>query len=1331
MRVPTFVALLSLLLTACAAPADKGAGPDAGATPALVDFTTTGITLGGVELQEPVSVLVRDARGAIISASAVTWTSDNPGVVEVTGSSSTATLRARSPGTALIRAKAGIAASEITVRVLAVRGVRIAESAVTLRARETVSLTATVDAEDGALRTVKWTSENATVATVNAQGVVTAVGLGSTSVRANANGDPRMSASVTINVTNGRAVVITPGSVVLWVGDTESLRGQPEVEATQSRDVSWTSDNSTIASVSASGVVTAVGVGTTKVRATAVADSRVQGEAEVRILPARVVAISPATSTVNIGTSRTLVASVSIESGVSTAVTWRSSNPTIVAVSGAGVVTGVSLGTVSITAMAVADTMRRAAATVTVTPVIRGITISPSTLSINAGETETATADVDAEGTLPRTVIWRSGNATIASVSSSGDVTGVAAGQTTVTAISTADTTKRATMAVTVRPAPAIFVSPQQLRMATGDERTLIATVRVEPGQNNGVRWRSGNPEIASVSQSGVVTAVTIGNATITAVSIEDTLRRATSAITVAPSIRSIGVTPSTGNLLIGGSMALVASVVADPGLSEGVYWRSGNTSVAFVSALGVVTGVAPGTATIIAIAASDTTKRATVAITVASRQVSITVSPSSLPLNLGATAQLQAVVTGDPGIAQGVMWSTSSSAIATVSANGLVTGISAGAATITATALADPTKKATANAVVGGRLATSWSASRAGGALYEDVLSLASFSANAAFSVNVLGDVYRWDGTAWTLSARGGSSGTQFTAVHGSSATNVIAVGTGGVIARFNGTAWTTMTSGTSATLLDVFVDGAGSAFASGANGTIVRLSGSVWTVMNSGSVQSLNGIWAGAGTAVAVGGGGEVLRLEQGTWRRQIVPSLETMYSVAGTGSNSVVAVGAMGTVLRFDGTVWTKAGSASVTSDLYSVDGSTSTGGRWYIASDAGLLQLEGTALSPVNTPYQPRMFSAAIDGSGSVWVGGQRGSVFRGTNGTFTTISLAPDLLDVWSTSATDAWAVGEFGFIYRYTNGAWTRQTSPTTATLNTVWAAGPNDAFAGGDNGTILRWNGQTWTTMMLPAATSVYAVWGTSGNDVYAVTVAGWVFHFNGSSWTTSTTVSGPLWAVYGMSSSEVYVSGESGRLLRYNGSIWTTLSPIASGTLAGLWMSGSSNVLTVGSDGAGASGIAYHYDGASWLSQSVGTNRVLTSVWGPTSNDVYATGDQGTMLHYNGTSWQAMNTGTADLLWSVSGAPSGTGGAFAVGYNSTILSGANSGSGVSAAMRMMSRANLEPSAQARRDPRGMGPLPSGAARRNRKGASSASAKRGDARVGLQLVKYGARRGM
>jgi hypothetical protein len=99
-----------------------------------------------------------------------------------------------------------------------------------------------------------------------------------------------------------------------------------------------------------------------------------------------------------------------------------------------------------------------------------------------------------------------------------------------------------------------------------------------------------------------------------------------------------------------------------------------------------------------------------------------------------------------------------------------------------------------------------------------------------------------------------------------------------------------------------------------------------------------------------------------------------------------------------------------------------------------------------------------------------------------------------------------------------------------------------------------------------------------------------------------------------------------------------------------------------------------------------------------------LYVTGDLGTLLRFNGATWQAQATGTTDLLWAVSGAPNGGGGAFAVGYNGTIVTGSSANPLMMAATTAGStRGSLEPSAAA--GARGAGrAVPDGRLRRMRK---------------------------
>ena len=1407
-RVANLVPMIAIaVLASCSAAGDNPTSPGAppapsGAGPAaLVDMSSPAVALGGVGATETISVTIRDASGRVLTSPSVTWTSENSTIAEVTGNGASAILVARAPGVTRVRASSGNAAAYADVRVLGIRALSITPATLSVRLGDLQLLRTTVDGDAGVAQSVKWSTLNPSIATVDASGLVTGVGLGVTTVRASATADPTVIATANITVMPARTVSFAPGggAVTLWVGDKKTVDPIVDVDSTQSRDIVWSSENASVATVDATGTITAIAPGTSIVYATSIADPRAKASVLVTVLPARAVTVTPASLALSTQQRGQLNAAVTIDNGLSTSVVWSSTDPSVATVSGTGQVTGIAPGVAVITATSVGDPTRSGTSVVTVTASIRSVAVTPAAIASWVGDQDQLIANVVTDGPLPRTVTWRSNNPSVANVSSTGLVSSMAIGQTTITAISTVDTTMRASAQVTVAAAPLVGVSPSSVSMTIGELRTLTPLVTVAPGVSTAVTWRSSAPLVASVNSGGTVLGATVGTTVITMISVADTMRRATSTITVVPIVRSVSVTPANAAGFVGDVITLSANVVADGALPRTVSWRTSNSAVATVSsngsvallssggvtitavatadttkrgaaqlvvgtpsvfgitltptsanlfigqgaqlnavvtaggslpttftlrssnpavasvnATGLVTAITAGNTTITATSVADTTRRATASITVASRPITVAIAPRPVTISPNQTQQLSATVVGDLGVSTSVTWTSAAPAIATISGTGLVTAVTSGSARITAVSSADPTKQDTLTVTVSSmQLATSWASTRLGGALFEDVISTVGFGASAAFAVNVIGDVYRWDGNSWSLSARGSTYGGQFLSVHGSALTNVIAVGTGGIVARFDGSSWSSMSSGSTRVLTDVWVEGVGAAYAVGANGTALRLSGSAWAATSTGSTQTLNGVWSTSGTVFAVGNAGEALRYNGSTWTRLLTRTTETLYSVAGTSTSSVIAVGSVGTIIRFDGTTWTIVSNGVSSADLYSVSGSSANGGRMFIAGDGGLLQLDGSALSVPTTPYRPRLYSAAVDAAGTVWTGGQRGSAMRNVSGTWTTTSLAPDLLDVSSTSSSSAWAVGEFGFIYRWNGSSWSRQPTPTTVTLNTVWGASASDAFAGGESGTMLRFNGSSWTTMTFPSSASVTAIWGASSSDVYATTSSGQVLRFNGSVWSISATTANPLWGIYGLASGEVFASGENGTLLRFNGSGWTSSSPTSSGVLVGVWGSGSSNLLTVGVDASGIAGVAFRFTGAAWGAQSVGTSRVLTSVWGPTASDIYVTGEQGTMLRFNGTSWQTMSTGTTELLWSMSGSPTGSGAAFAVGYNSTLVTGSGSGPFVAGAMRTNGlRSNLEPSAAARLDQRDHA-LPDGAARRARKGAARASGAR------------------
>lgn len=225
-------------------------------------------------------------------------------------------------------------------------------------------------------------------------------------------------------------------------GGTETLTATVTPNNATDRTVTWSSSDPTVATVSSSGVVTALKVGSAKITATTNDGTNLSAYCTVYVYwyPVTGVTVTPATASIYTGGTTTLTAEVSPANASNKSVTWSSSNSYIATVDeNTGVVTGVSVGTVTITARTV-DGGYTASATITVTPVpVTGVTLNQSTIRLQGtGATQQLTATVAPANASNKSVTWTSSNTGVATVSSTGLVTAVAPGTTTVT-VTTAD----------------------------------------------------------------------------------------------------------------------------------------------------------------------------------------------------------------------------------------------------------------------------------------------------------------------------------------------------------------------------------------------------------------------------------------------------------------------------------------------------------------------------------------------------------------------------------------------------------------------------------------------------------------------------------------------------------------------------------------------------------------------------------------------------------------------------------------------------------------------------------------------------------------------------
>ena len=310
-----------------------------------------------------------------------------------------------------------------------------------------------------------------------------------------------------------------------------------------------------------------------------------------------------------------------------------------------------------------------------------GASINKTTLSLHIGDTETLQATFSPS----ETILWTSDNENVATVSN-GFVTAVSVGSAVITA-SNADGSKSVICTVNVLPVQVSEVSLDQteLLLHIGESTALNAIVLPNNATDKTITWTSDNSEVVSVSDNGVITALSSGSANITVASSNDIT--ATCAVTVQPvSVASLSIDKPALSIIEGNSEEIHATVLPNNATNKNINWTSSDESIATVTN-GTVKGISPGTAVIIATTEDGDFKKYC-AVTVLDSNVSvtgITLSSSTLNIVEGGSETLTATVSPNNASNKNVIWESNDETVATVN-NGEVTGVAPGTAVIVAT---------------------------------------------------------------------------------------------------------------------------------------------------------------------------------------------------------------------------------------------------------------------------------------------------------------------------------------------------------------------------------------------------------------------------------------------------------------------------------------------------------------------------------------------------------------------------------------------------------------------------------------------------------------------
>lgn len=346
---------------------------------------------------------------------------------------------------------------EITARWEAVKtesvtGVTLDQTSLTLQPGDKSPLVATVNPSNAKDTSVTWESADTSIATVDANGQITAIAKGTTTITVTTkDGSFKATCKVTISedVVKVTAITVSESSINLGVGDSKRIIPTIKPGDATNKGVSWSSDNEKVATVSSDGTIRGKSEGTAKITVTT-KDGHFETTINVTVKNVAVngITLSSSNTTMQTGTSKQLTSTVKPLNATDKEVTWTSSDTSVATVTN-GKITAVKAGTATIT-VTTKDGSYKATCKVTVKDPVKvsDVKLNQTSLTLTVGGSKTIVATVSPNDAANKSVTWSSSNTSVATVTN-GKITAKRAGTATIT-VTTVDGKKVATCEVTV-----------------------------------------------------------------------------------------------------------------------------------------------------------------------------------------------------------------------------------------------------------------------------------------------------------------------------------------------------------------------------------------------------------------------------------------------------------------------------------------------------------------------------------------------------------------------------------------------------------------------------------------------------------------------------------------------------------------------------------------------------------------------------------------------------------------------------------------------------------------------------------------------------------------
>ncbi len=841
--------------------------------------------------------------------------------------------------------------------------------------------------------------------------------------------------------------------------------------------------------------------------------------------------------------------------------TWTSSNTAVATVSTSGVVTGITAGSSTIT--------------YTVTNVNGCTSAVTATVNVNAGTTASITAvgatsfcqggSVTLTANSGATYLWSNGAQT-----QSITVTAGGSYYVTVTNASGCSATSTATT-ITVNPLPTVAAITGATNVCSGLTTQLASAT-------TGGTWTSSNTAVATVSAAGVVTGVTAGNVTITY-----TVTNANGCTNAATATVNVNA-GTTASITAGGATTFCqgGNVVLTANAGSTYLWSNGAQTQS-------ITVTAGGSYYVTVTNASGCSATSTATTVTVNPLPTVAAITGATNVCSGLTTQLATATTGGT-------WSSSNTAVATVSATGVVTGVTAGNATITYTVTNTNGCTSTATASVNVNAGTTASITAGGATTFCQ-------GGSVTLTANV-GASYLWSNGAQTQSitvTTGGSYYVTVTNASGCSATSTA----------------TTVT--VNPLPVATIVANGPTSFCQGGSVTLTAGSGASYLWSNNATTQSISVTTSGTYTVTLTNASG------------CSATSLPVAVTIFATPTATITAGGA--TTFCQGGNVTLNANAGSG----YSYQWSNNTNNQSLVATTAGTYTVTVTDANGCSATSAPTVVTVnalpianAITGTTSVCVGSTTTLATTSLNPTWSTSNAA--IAVVSASGVVTGVTAGTATITYSMTNANGCSNTASTTVTVNPL----PTATIASIGNTTFCQGGSVTLLAANAPAGSTYAYQWSLNGTAILGATANTYVASTSGN-YTVTITANNICTATSAATTVTVnalpILAANTGSASVCQGSTTT----LANAQTGGSWSSANNLIATINPStglvtgvGAGNVTLTYTYTNANGCTNAVTTNFTVNAL--PTAA---ITANGATTFCQGGSVTLTASTGTG-YVWS-----------------------------------------------------------------------------------------------